>query len=210
MKIKNDQETQYWSTRYKENKTEWDLGDISPPLKDYIAQLNDRTLKILIPGGGNSYEAEYLFNRGFKNVYVIDIAKEPFENFKKRLPAFPEENWIVGNFFDLKGKFDLIIEQTFFCTLPADKRKTYALKAGELLKNGGKVIGLLFKTEFAIDGPPFGGSKEEYLSYFSPLFHILVFENCYNSVIPRAGNELFLSLKKIVCLQQILFSPTTK
>lgn len=196
MKVKNDQETQYWSTRYKEDKTEWDLGAISPPLKEYIDQLDDRTLKILIPGGGNSYEAEYLFKRGFKNVYVIDLAKEPFESFKKRLPAFPVENWMVGNFFDLNGKFDLIIEQTFFCALPADKRKKYALQAGELLKKGGKIIGLLFKTEFAFDGPPFGGSKEEYLSYFSPLFRILIFENCYNSVIPRAGNELFFIFKK--------------
>jgi len=37
----------------------------------------------------------------------------------------------------------------------------------------------------------FGGSKEEYLSYFSPFFKINTFEKCHNSITPRQGNELF-------------------
>ena len=64
---------QYWSSRYAEERTGWDIGHPSTPLKEYIDQLQNKNLKILIPGAGNAYEAEYLFEQGFKNVYVLDI-----------------------------------------------------------------------------------------------------------------------------------------
>lgn len=38
---------------------------------------------------------------------------------------------------------------------------------------------------------PFGGSKEEYLNYFKPLFNVNTFKNCYNSIPSRMGRELF-------------------
>jgi len=58
----------YWDNRYKQYTDAWDLGEVSPPIKDYFDQMQDKTLDILIPGGGNSYEAEYLYNSGFQNV----------------------------------------------------------------------------------------------------------------------------------------------
>jgi hypothetical protein len=48
----------------RSNETGWDLGQVSPPLKAYIDQLTDKNLRILIPGCGNSYEAEYLLEKG--------------------------------------------------------------------------------------------------------------------------------------------------
>ena len=36
----------------------------------------------------NAYEAEYLFNQGFKNVFVMDISALPLRNFKERNPNF--------------------------------------------------------------------------------------------------------------------------
>ena len=50
----------YWQTRYLNAETGWDLGKVSPPLQAYIDQLSSQNLKILIPGAGNAYEAEYL------------------------------------------------------------------------------------------------------------------------------------------------------
>ncbi|WP_338127094.1 hypothetical protein [Tenacibaculum piscium] len=78
----------FWDNKYLNNKIGWDLGEISPPLKMYFDQLKNKELKILIPGGGNSYEAEYLFNNGFKNVFVVDLSKTAFENIKKKSPKF--------------------------------------------------------------------------------------------------------------------------
>lgn len=186
----------FWTQRYLNNQTGWDIGEVSRPLKQYFDQLEDKSLKILIPGAGNSYEAEYLFKNGFKNVHVIDLSPEPLKNLKKRVPQFPDSQALQGDFFELDGTFDLIIEQTFFCAIPVEMRPDYAKKAFELLKDQGKIAGLLFKFPLTEDGPPFGGSKEEYLKYFSPYFKIDILEECYNSIPPRHGNELFFKLKK--------------
>lgn len=186
----------FWSQRYRNNNTGWDIGSISTPLKEYIDQLENKDLRILIPGAGNSYEAEYLFNKGFKNIIVCDIASEPLQNLKSRVPDFPEHQLIQKNFFDLENNFDLILEQTFFCAIPVAKRPDYAEKVFQLLSENGKISGLFFDFELKPDGPPYGGSKEEYLTYFSPYFKIDIFERCYNSIPPRQGNELFFKFRK--------------
>ena len=85
---------EFWDNRYKNNDTGWDLGEVSPPLKAYFDQLTDANLKILIPGGGNSYEAEYLHRLGFKNVYVVDLSETALNNFKLREPSFPASHLI--------------------------------------------------------------------------------------------------------------------
>lgn len=186
----------YWSSRYREDKTGWDLNRISPPLKDFIDQIEDKTIKILIPGAGNAHEAEYLFLNGFKQVHVLDFAREPLLNLKLRVPSFTDENLHNTDFFKFHDTFDLILEQTFFCALPRSQRNLYAKKMNSLLKNNGKLVGLFFNSEFEKEGPPFGGNKEEYLTYFSPEFNIELLENCRNSISPRQGNELFFIFKK--------------
>ena len=186
----------FWSQRYKEDQTGWDIGHISTPLKEYIDQLGNKDLKILIPGAGNSYEAEYLYDQGFNQVYVCDIAREPLENFRKRNPEFPENQMIESDFFEIDNDFDLILEQTFFCAIPVEKRADYAKKSAELLKPNGILAGLLFDFELKEDGPPYGGSKEEYLTYFSPYFEINILERAYNSIKPRQGKELFFKFRK--------------
>jgi len=188
-------DAEYWNNRYLNNQFGWDLGEISTPLKTYFDQLNNKNLKILIPGAGNAYEAEYLVNNGFHNVYVCDLAPEPLKALKKRCPAIKDENLIHGDFFDLKNiSFDLIIEQTFFCALNPVLRKKYFQKMHELLNPNGKLVGLLFNDKLNDDQPPFGGNKDEYLNYFQSLFKIHTYESSYNSIKPREGRELFINL----------------
>jgi len=187
---------EFWNNKYKTNKTGWDLGEVSPPLKTYFDQLENKELKILIPGGGNSYEAEYLFNNGFKNVFVVDVSKAPLKNLQERVPNFPSSQLINANFFDLDDTVDLVIEQTFFCAINPELRSKYAEKMNSILNENGKLVGLLFEAKLNEDHPPFGGNKEEYLTYFSPYFNIIKMEDCYNSYPNRQGMELFIELKK--------------
>ena len=125
---------EYWSIRYQENQTSWDVGEITTPLKNYFDQLTNKDLKILIPGAGNGYEVEYLFNNGFTNVTVIDLSELPLQNLLTRIPEFPKEKLICGDFFAHTGKYDLIVEQTFFCALDPSMRSDYAKKMQELLE----------------------------------------------------------------------------
>lgn len=189
MKIPNKE---FWEQKYGKGDTGWDIGCISTPLKEYIDQLTDKDLKILIPGAGNAYELLYLVEKGFTNVFVIDIARQPLENIKKRMPYFPEHQILEGNFFDLAlNNFDLILEQTFFCALDPGLRPAYVNKMKQLLKPSGKLAGLLFNFPLTESGPPFGGSATEYRSLFKAYFKIKTLETARNSIKPRAGKELF-------------------
>lgn len=194
MKINSEE---FWTQRYENKETGWDLGQVSPPLKEYIDQLKNKDLKILIPGGGNSYEAEYLFKNGFKNVTVIDISPLPLQILKNRLPEFPRNQLLQQDYFELQEKYDLILEQTFFCALPPSLRYEYVVKMHSLLNFNGKIAGLLFNREFEKDGPPFGGNEKEYQQLFQKYFQIEILENSYNSIDPRKGNELFFIFKKL-------------
>jgi len=185
----------YWSQRYIDKRTGWDIGAPSTPLKTYIDQLTNTNLKILIPGAGNAYEAEYLIAKGFKNVFILDISEIPLQEFQQRNPEFPSEQFVCEDFFAHQESYDLIIEQTFFCSFPplVETRKQYAKQMADLLAPNGKLVGLWFDIPLTddLEKRPFGGTKEEYLGYFEPYFTSKTFEKAYNSISPRAGNELF-------------------
>lgn len=187
---------EYWDNRYCENETPWDIGYVSTPIKTYIDQLKDKSAKILIPGGGNSYEAEFLWKYGFKNTYILDFAKQPLYNFKKRVIDFPEEQLLNNDFFEIKETFDLILEQTFFCAINPELRIDYVEQMFKLLKPKGKLVGLLFQFPLSESGPPFGGNISEYRELFKKKFEIRTLEIAINSVKERQGKELFFIFEK--------------
>lgn len=195
LSMENKLDKDFWNDRYENNSIGWDLGIISTPLKEYIDQLEDKTIKILIPGAGNAHEAEYLIQQGFTNVFIIDIAPIPLVEFQFRNPTFPSERLFLKDFFELVDQFDLILEQTFFCAIDPVLRSKYALKMNELLAENGKLVGVLFNKQFEA-GPPFGGNKVEYKKYFEPKFEVKIMDECYNSIPPRQGSELFIQLVK--------------
>ena len=186
----------YWEERYKKEEIGWDCGAITTPLKEYIDQLTNTALKILIPGAGNGYEFEYLIQKGFTNVYVVDYAPTPIQNLKEKLPQVAEEHFIQRDFFEIENQFDLIIEQTFFCALDVKLRTKYVEKMHALLRPNGKLTGLLFQFPLTEVGPPFGGSFDEYQQLFINDFHLKKMETAYNSIKPRKGNELFFIFTK--------------
>lgn len=189
----------YWQQRYANGQTGWDTGRITPPLREYFVQLSPPdSRRILIPGAGRAYEAEYLHRQGWPNVWVADLAPEPLHDLQQRVPGFPPDHLLLADFFQLEPAppFDLIVEQTFFCALDPALRPAYARQCAHLLRPGGTLMGLLFDTEFSQPGPPFGGSRAEYWPYFEPYFEFVHFETATNSLAPRQGRELFICLKK--------------
>lgn len=192
----HDLSSSYWNDRYIHNDFAWDIGSVSTPLKEYIDQLTNKELKILIPGAGNAHEAEYLYNLGFKNIYVLDFALKPLENIKARIPELEESHLLQEDFFNHSGQYDLILEQTFFCALNPSLRKRYVAHMLELLKPSAKLAGVMFDDVLNTDQPPFGGSPKEYKELFTAPFHIAKIERCYNSIKPREGRELFVIFQK--------------
>ncbi len=182
----------YWNTRYEAGQTGWDLGQLSPPLKAIIDSTTDKNVAVLIPGAGSGYEVDYLLQQGFRNVTVVDLAPLALERLHERVGKQPALKTIAGDFFELQGQYDLILEQTFFCALDPALRPAYVQHMHELLKPGGRLAGILFGITFERAGPPFGGSVGEYRPLFEPVFQSVRLEPCALSVKPRLGSEWWL------------------
>ena len=180
----------YWSQRYLTEQTGWDIGYISTPIKEYVDQLENKNISILIPGCGNAYEAHYLWNQGFQNITLIDISSVLVERLQKEVTSTSIQV-LHGDFFDHRGQYDLLLEQTLFCAIAPGMREKYIAQAASLLKPGGKLVGVLFNCHFD-GGPPFGGTIEEYRPMFSRHFNMLKMEPCYNSIEARSNREAFI------------------
>lgn len=185
----------YWSLRYQEASTGWDIGYASPQLMELAAEF-PKDSRILIPGCGRAYEAEALHQLGYTHVVVADWSPEPLEEFAQRIPDFPSSHLVCGDFFELEPAFDLILEQTFYCALPPNRRDDYVKRAHELLVGGGVLAGLLFDFPLTAEGPPFGGSEAEYRERFAPYFELQRLERADKSIPPRAGRELVFRFMK--------------
>ncbi len=186
----------FWNDRYLSETIGWDVGYPTPPLTEYIDQLEDKSQKILIPGAGHGHEVIYLHEKGFTNVWVCDWAQEALDYIQEKLPDFPSERLICTDFFDLDMTFDLILEQTFFCALNPELRPKYVNKIYELLHPEGKLAGLLFSIKFNKPHPPYGGDFDEYQRLFQSKFIIERMETAHNSIPPRMENEFFITMRK--------------
>ena len=180
----------FWNNRYENNQIGWDLGGVSPALKFWMDQFPDKSASILIPGAGNAYEVDYLVALGFTNITVIDIAPKLVAALKQRFASVNEVTIILGDFFELEGKFDVVLEQTFFCAIDPELRSQYVDKMKDLLTDKGQLLGVLFNRSF-IGGPPFGGSTEEYEVLFRDKFEAK-FLPCDVSHPARKGSEVLL------------------
>ena len=88
----------YWNNQYSSNTTGWDLGQVSPPIKEYIDQLSNKEYRILIPGCGNTYEVDKEFQQQgppfggnksqyislFENNFDVKLLEPCFNSFIKR------------------------------------------------------------------------------------------------------------------------------
>ena len=185
----------YWNNRYLNNQTGWDIGYSNNALTEFVETTCTSVAEILIPGAGSGYEVEFLWKKGFKNVFALDASEVAKSLFLKRVNDFPQDQYIVGDFFNHESSYDAILEQTFFCALLPTLRHKYVEKMHSLLKDKGILAGVLFNFKKE-DGPPFGGSREEYESLFRSRFELKTLELCRNSIVPRQGSEFFIQFVK--------------
>lgn len=196
---------EYWDNQWKTSQIGWDIGSPSPQLVQFIDEIENKACRILIPGCGSAYEAKYLVDQGFQDITLIDISPKACELLREKFNAYPQVQVICQDFFDLDERYDIILEQTFFCALPKNHRVRYVWKMNELLNQNGKLRGLLFNREFD-QSPPFGGSQAEYEKLFSNIFHVESMVVSSLSIEPRAGSELAFSMAKNSDIVSTLYS----
>lgn len=191
----DERHAEYWNKRYQETNTGWDIGYANKVLTDYVEAHVSKDATILVPGAGRAYEVEYLWNKGYRNIYACDFSERAKSSFLEANPGFVKEHYLVSDFFQLEMTFDVVLEQTFFCAINPSMRNAYKNKMHSILNKGGRIYGLLFDM-IKEDGPPYGGSREEYTDLFINDFEILQLKECTDSIAPRMGNEVVIELLK--------------
>lgn len=104
-------------------------------------------------GGGDSHFVDALLDRGYNNVYVLDISANAIERAKKRLGEKANKvNWIVSDIteFEPKVKFDFWHDRAAFHFLTSDEN---VYKYVSIAENAINPNGYLILGTFSENGP---------------------------------------------------------
>jgi len=110
-----------------------------------------KSSKIIDVGGGDSNLVDFLLEKGFENISVLDISAKALEKAKKRLRIQAENiDWIATNITEFKPNttYDIWHDRAAFHFLTTEEEiKKYA----EIVKNA--VSDTLIICTFSVNGP---------------------------------------------------------
>ena len=141
---------EHWNKIYAtkaENEVSW-FQSYPKTSIELLEQFNlPLTANIIDIGGGNSHFVDVLLQKGYQNIWVLDISANAIDVAKDRLGEEAKKiHWIVSDVteFDFTGlQFDLWHDRAAFHFLTTtEKVDTYILAAGNaVMKNGYLVVG---------------------------------------------------------------------
>jgi methyl halide transferase len=165
----------YWEDLYQKGDTQWDKGEPSPGLLDFLAQrpaLKRGT--VLVPGCGAGYDPKAWARAGF-DVTGLDIAPSAIQ----RSTAGPEDQNLRltfrrGDFlYDTPWqRFDCVFEHTLFCAIQPEQRPDYVRALKGWLAPEGTYVAVFYLIPDE-DGPPFGSTREGIREQFDGSFELL-------------------------------------
>ncbi|HSH38280.1 MAG TPA: methyltransferase domain-containing protein [Chthoniobacterales bacterium] len=160
---------EFWSCRYVTGSTPSDLQGVPPALHAFLQRSGSRG-RALIPGCGSGYEVRAFHDAGY-DVTALDFSSAAVNRARALLGALGDKVQ-VGDFFHYEFPatgFDLVYERTFLCALSPSRWAEYAARMADLLRDGGRLVGV-FVFGTADDGPPFplpeGGEQELFTDRF--------------------------------------------
>lgn len=186
-----------WNDHYLQNDFPWDLGEPSPIFVKYFENFDGKNQTAIVPGAGRGNDAIFLAQKGF-GVTILDVSEKALEIVQERAEELDLKiNLVCGDVtnYTFENKFDFWVEHTCFCAIHPTERESYIKTASKNLKPNGTFIGALMSFPLTEEGPPFGGSKEEYLERFEKDFEILKLENNKHFVERRKDREFFILAK---------------
>lgn len=144
---------------------------------------------VLIPGCGTDRAVLQAFRDAGFSVTAIDFSKVAITQTKNALGDF-EGKIIFGDFFkfDFKTRFDLIYERTFLCALHPQRWNQYARRVAELLRPGGRLVGIFFYGEEP-EPPPYPLNEARAAEIFDKRFQLIRDAKISDSVAIFEGME---------------------
>lgn len=178
---------EFWDMRYAAGETPWDFHGVPAALKEFLK--TSQAGSVLIPGCGAAYEVRAFHEADWK-VTAIDFSRVAVERARSELGALASRV-VQGNFFthDFGSQhFDVIYERTFLCALPPDLWPAYVNRMTQLLRPGGKLVGIFLYGEQA-EPPPYPLNPEKARELFKEKFSLAKTSPVSDSLPMFAGNE---------------------
>lgn len=166
---------EYWENLYQVGDTQWEKGEPSPGLVDFLAarpQLTKGT--VLIPGCGTGHDVRAWARAGFTAI-GMDIAPSAIKaSRQKTAEAGLSAEFREGDFLnDMPfARFDSLFEHTLFCAINPSERDAYVRAVLRWLKPEGTYVAVFYMIPDE-DGPPFGSTREEIRSRFGNHFTLI-------------------------------------
>ena len=178
----------FWNQRYASGETPWVLHKVPAALRSFLKRTRTPG-RVLIPGCGiDRGVIEAFVDAGFE-VTAIDFSPVAIAETKKALGNF-DGKIIRADFFksDFGRRFDLVYERTFLCAMHPRRWPRYAERIAELLRAGGKLVGIFFYgTE--PEPPPYPINKTQAGEIFGKYFRLVRDLKVSDSVPMFAGME---------------------
>lgn len=191
---------QFWEDIYLADDAGWDLGGVTPIFESIANEIKPGNVCIL--GCGCGYDSVMFAQKGF-DVTAVDFAPSAINALNVLAKESKVNIQIIqSDIFSLipehVNTFDYIIEQTCFCAIDPTLRQEYERLVKNLLKPGGKLIGLWFPLDKPIDdgGPPWGTTVDEVKSIFKNGWTIERDEFLDLSIKSRKGREKMIIFRK--------------
>src|SRR4051812_41924466 len=181
-----------WETRYQTGDMPWEKGEPSPGLVDFLAaQANLQRGTVCVPGCGTGHDVRAWAKAGFE-AHGFDIAPSGIQlaQEKTRESGLTNAQFHLADFLadDPPQRFDWLFEHTLYCAINPDQRSNYAQALLRWLKPNGQFLAVHYLIPDT-DGPPFGTTREEVVTRFSPHFRLMK-EWVPRSYPNRTGLEL--------------------
>jgi len=112
---------------------------------EFLEQFNlPLTANIIDIGGGNSHLVDVLLEKGYENIWVLDISINAIERAKKRLGEKADRiHWIVSDITDFKPEvqFDLWHDRAAFHFMTTEEKIYHYVSIAEnSIKKGGYLV----------------------------------------------------------------------
>lgn len=155
--MKNNSTKQHWETIYASKDTtkevSWYQDDPRTSIELILATGVEKSGNIIDIGGGDSQLVDKLLERGFKNLFVLDISSQAIKKAKERLGDKVESvTWIESDVleFEINIHFDVWHDRAaFHFLIKREDIAKYVETAGRYIKPG---LYLIIST-FSINGP---------------------------------------------------------
>lgn len=139
----------HWENIFS-TKAENEVGWFQPYPKTSVAFLDlfdlPLTATIIDVGAGDSHFVDILLDRGYRNIWVLDISAHAIERMQKRLGARAKNiHWVVSDIVDFQPgqTFDFWHDRAAFHFLTTEENidRYVALAASAIRKNGYLILG---------------------------------------------------------------------